>query len=203
MSRRRGSSRRLHDGGSPGATSVRMCVGCGRRRGQAELVRFSGGPAGLRAYLDRAEGRGAYVCPGAGCLEQAVKRKALQRALGTECGLLTVRQLRESIHEALLQKIQRLLGLALRARRVVAGTRGVWQALQGGRVRLLLFSRDMLPRTEKQFRVEAERCGTPVVALFSREELGAVLGRPPREVVGVLDGGFANGILQAVRYWVS
>lgn len=190
-------------GAVSGATSVRMCVGCGRRRGQVELVRFSSGPAGLRAYLDRVEGRGAYVCPDAGCLERTVKRKALQRALGTEFGSLTVRQLRESIHEALLQKVQRLLGLALRARRVVAGTRGVWQALQAGRVRLLLFSRDMLPRTEKRFRVEAERWGTPVVALFSREELGGVLGRPPREVVGVLDGGFANGILQVVRYWVS
>jgi len=190
-------------GAVSGATSIRTCVGCGRKRGQAELVRFSGGPAGLRAYLDRAEGRGAYLCPDAGCLERTVKRNALQRALGTELGPVTVRQLRETIHEALLQKVQRLLGLALRAKRVVAGSRGVWQALQAGRVHLLLFSRDMVSRTEKQFRLEAERRGIPVVALFSREELGVVLGGPPREVVGVLGGGFANGILGAMRYSVS
>lgn len=190
-------------GALSGATPERMCVGCGRRRGQLELVRFSGGPLGLRAYLKRGKGRGLYLCPDIGCLEQTVRRKALQRTLGPDFGPLTVQQLRESIHEAVLQKIQRLLGLARRARKVAAGTRGVWQALQAGRVRLLLLSRDILGRSENRFGVEAKRRGVPVVALFSREELGGVLGDRPREVVGVSDDGFANGILQAVRYWVS
>ena len=189
-------------GAVSGATPERMCVGCGRRRGQRELVRFSGGPAGLNAYLKRREGRGAYLCPDIGCLEQTVRRKALQRTLGPEFGPLTVQQLRESIHEAVLQKVQRFLGLARRARRVAAGTKGVWQALQAGRVRLLLLSRDVLARGENRFGVEAKKYGVPVVVLFSREELGGVLGGRPRNVVGVLDDGFANGIVQAVRYWI-
>lgn len=184
------------------ATPQRTCVGCGRRRGQAELVRFSGGPNGLRAFLERGEGRGAYLCPDAGCLERTVKRKAFQKALGAELGPLSVQWLRESIHQAVLQKVQRLLGLARRARRVVAGSRAVWRAVQADRVRLLLLSRDILARGEEQFRVEAKRRGAVVVTLFSREELGAPLGGPPRDVVGLLDGGFAKGILQAVRYWV-
>ena len=112
------------------ATIERTCVGCGRRREQEELVRFSGGPAGLRAYLERGEGRGAYLCPDAGCLERTVRRKTLQRALGAELGPLSVQQLRESIQQAVLQKVQRLLGLARRAKRVVAGSRAVSRALQ-------------------------------------------------------------------------
>lgn len=186
-----------------GATTVRTCVGCGRRRGQAEFVRFSGGPAGLRAYLEGGEGRGAYLCPDVDCLKRTVKRKALQRALGAELEVLTVRQLQESIHQAVFQKVQKVLGLARRARRIVADTRAVWQALQADRVRLLLLSRDCLDRGEERFPVEAKRRGVPVVALFSREEMGQMLDGPAREVVGVLDGGFANSMLQAVRYWVS
>lgn len=184
------------------ATPERTCLGCGRRREQGELVRFSGSPAGLRTYLEKGEGRGAYLCPDASCLERTVKRKALQRALGAELGPLSVQQLRESIQQAVLQKVERLLGLARKARKVMAGSRAVWQALQAGRVRLLLLSRDISPQGEKQFRVEAKRRGIPVVALFSREELGATLSGPQRKVVGLLDGGFANGILQAVRYWI-
>lgn len=106
------------------------------------------------------------------------------------------------IHQAVFEKIQRLLGLARRARRVVAGSRGVWQVLRAGQVRLLLVSRDILPREEKRFRVEATGWEVPVVTVFSREELGATLGGPPREVVGLMDDGFAHGILQAVRYLV-
>lgn len=184
------------------ATPERTCVGCGRRRDQEELVRFSGGPAGLRAYLERGEGRGAYLCPDAGCLERTVRRKALQRVLGAELGPLSVQQLRESIQQAVLQKVQRLLGLARRAKRVVAGSRAVSRALQADKIRLLLLSRDILPQGEKQFRVEAKRRGAAIVTLFSRDELGAPLGGP-REVVGILDGSFAHGILQAVRYWIS
>ncbi len=186
-----------------GTTPERTCVGCGRRRGQAELVRLTSDPAGLRVHLKSGEGRGAYLCPDAGCLEQTVKRKTLQRALGAELGPLCVEGLRELIHQAVLGKAQRLLGLARRAGRVVVGSRVVWQALRAGRVRLLLLSRDILLREEKRFRVAAKEWEVPVVTVFSREELGATLGDRPREVVGLMDDGFANGILQAVRYLVT
>ena len=107
------------------------------------------------------------------------------------------------IHQAVLGKAQRLLGLARRAGRVVVGSRVVWPVLRAGRVRLLLLSRDILLREEKRFRVAAKEWEVPVVTVFSREELGATLGDRPREVVGLMDDGFANGILQAVRYLVA
>ncbi len=175
-------------------------MGCGRKRGQGELVRFSGGRAGLRVHLERGEGRGAYLCPDLSCLEGAVKRKALQKALGSEIGPLSVQGLREVIHQAVLQKVQRLLGLARRAKRIAAGSRAVAQALKTGRVRLLLLDRDMISRVSKQIEQEAERQEIPVVAVFSREDLEAALCGPLREAIGLLDGGFAEGILRSLRY---
>lgn len=180
----------------------RTCVGCGRRRGQGEMVRFSSSLAGLRVHLERGEGRGAYCCPDIGCLERAVKRKALQKALGGDLGPLSVQQLREAIDQAILEKVRRLLGLARRAKRLVAGSRGVTQALTGGRVRLVLLSQDMFPQVGKQFQEEAARRGVPVTTVFSRKDLDTALGGPSREVVGLLDDGFAEGILRALRYWI-
>jgi len=59
----------------------RSCIGCGRSRSKADLVRVALGGDG-KPRVDAAglmPGRGAYLC-GSGCLAAAVKRKAFQRA---------------------------------------------------------------------------------------------------------------------------
>ncbi len=182
--------------------SERTCVGCGRRRTQAELVRFSGAPGGLKVHLGRGEGRGAYCCPDPRCLEWTIKRNALQRALGTELGPLSVRQLRETIHQAVLQKVEILLGLAGRARKFVAGSRAVRQALEAGRVQLVLLRSDVLPGIERQFRQEAEKRDVPVMRVSLQKHPEAMLGGPSRVAVGVSDGGFAQGIIRTLQYWI-
>ncbi|HEX2424594.1 MAG TPA: YlxR family protein [Actinomycetota bacterium] len=64
---------------------VRTCVGCRRRAEKAALLRVVLGPDGLFAAdpTGRAPGRGAYVHPEAGCIDAAVRRGALARALRT------------------------------------------------------------------------------------------------------------------------
>lgn len=186
-----------------GAAPERTCVGCGRKRAQATLVRFTRGPAGLRVHLERGEGRGVYLCPDADCLGRAAKRKTLQRALGAEIGPVSVSGLREAIHQAVLQKVRGLLGRARRAGRVVAGSGPIAQALEAGRVRLLLLSRDVFVPGGGQFQVEAERRGIPVVTVLSREDLGAAYAGSSREAIGLLDGGFAEGMLQTLRHWIA
>src|SRR3989304_530326 len=115
-----------------GEAPKRAWVGCGRRRGQAELVRFSCGPAGLQVHLEAGEGRGADICPDLTCLGRAVTRKALQKALGGDLGPLSVQRLREAIHQAVLQRITRILGVARRTRRVVTGGSTVAETLDWG-----------------------------------------------------------------------
>ena len=59
---------------------LRRCVAC-RRLADRDLlwrvIRLAGG--GLA--LDRGMGRSAYLCPDAACLEEARRRRRLQRAL--------------------------------------------------------------------------------------------------------------------------
>ncbi|HEY8202917.1 MAG TPA: YlxR family protein, partial [Actinomycetota bacterium] len=66
------------------AEPVRSCAGCRARRPKGELIRFARGPAG--PVLDRSgrvQGRGGYVCPEQACLDRALRRGGLAKALRT------------------------------------------------------------------------------------------------------------------------
>ncbi|WP_242340166.1 MULTISPECIES: DUF448 domain-containing protein [Anaeromyxobacter] len=60
---------------------VRTCVGCGERAAQRQLVRLT--TDGERVIFDRRRGggRGAWLHASVGCLEKALRRRALPRAL--------------------------------------------------------------------------------------------------------------------------
>ena len=62
--------------------AMRTCVGCGDRARQAELVRFTATPEGLR--LDgpgRAPARGAYLHRAAACWASFARRRGVVRSL--------------------------------------------------------------------------------------------------------------------------
>lgn len=65
---------------SGGRAVLRRCVACRRladRRQFWRLIRVDGG----RVVLDEGMGRSAYLCPARACLEEARRRKRLQKAL--------------------------------------------------------------------------------------------------------------------------
>ncbi len=69
----------------PNHIPIRTCVGCGRKRPKAELLRVCRTPD-RRVELDpegRREGRGAYLCPERSCVLQASKKNGLARTLRT------------------------------------------------------------------------------------------------------------------------
>ena len=64
------------------AEPVRTCIGCRKRRPQAELVRFQVAEDGtVRPVVRPVRGRSAYLCPNARCFQRAVARRAFERAL--------------------------------------------------------------------------------------------------------------------------
>ena len=68
----------------PKKIPMRTCVGCGETKEKNQLIRVIRTPDG-QIVLDRtgrANGRGAYLCDREECLEKAIKRKSLGRALG-------------------------------------------------------------------------------------------------------------------------
>jgi predicted RNA-binding protein YlxR (DUF448 family) len=69
----------------PRRIPTRSCVACRTSRSKRELLRVVRTPAGRVAIDDtgRIPGRGAYVCRDETCIEKAIERGALARALDT------------------------------------------------------------------------------------------------------------------------
>ena len=66
----------------PKKIPLRMCLGCSEMKPKVELIRVVKSPEG-EVSLDstgKKNGRGAYICHSASCLEKAVKTKKLERS---------------------------------------------------------------------------------------------------------------------------
>ena len=65
---------------------MRQCLGCREAKPKRELIRVVRSPEGDISldFKGKAPGRGAYICPDAGCLKKAIKAKALERAFSTQ-----------------------------------------------------------------------------------------------------------------------
>lgn len=81
---------------------MRQCVGCGERKGKKELLRIVCSAEGAIGFdlTGKKNGRGAYICSNAVCLEQARKKKALERALKTE--------VTQQIYDALKKELEEI-----------------------------------------------------------------------------------------------
>ena len=62
------------------AAPERTCVGCRRKRAQAELVRLTLETGRVVPAGAGSRGRSAYVCPQVECLDSAEKKRAFARA---------------------------------------------------------------------------------------------------------------------------
>ncbi|ACV58459.1 RNase P modulator RnpM [Alicyclobacillus acidocaldarius] len=78
---------------------LRKCVGCQEMKPKAELTRVVRTPEGdiVLDSTGKRNGRGAYLCPSEACLNVAVKRKALERALKAA--------IPQEIHESLRRQL--------------------------------------------------------------------------------------------------
>jgi ribosomal protein L7Ae-like RNA K-turn-binding protein len=93
------------------------------------------------------------------------------------------------------ERLVRLLGLGVRAGRVVLGVAGVRARLQRDALRCVVLAADASPRTRDKVERLARARGVPIVQGPRALELGAGLGRPPLQAVGVEDAGLARGLV--------
>lgn len=92
-------------------------------------------------------------------------------------------------------KIVRLLGLGLRAGNVVIGVAGVRAGLQRGQLACVVLAADAGPRTMEKVGRLADAKKIPVLRGPAAAELGAELGKPPVQAVGVSDPALARGLI--------
>lgn len=91
-------------------------------------------------------------------------------------------------------RITRLLGLGVRAGTVVIGVAGVRAGLQRGKVVCVVLAADAGQRTRDKVERLAAARNIPVLRGPVAAELGAGLGRPPVQAVGVADRALARGL---------
>ncbi|MGB9616231.1 MAG: YlxR family protein [Desulfomonilaceae bacterium] len=70
-----------------GHEPTRMCIACRARRPAQELIRLavSKGEVLVSDAKYKMPGRGCYVCPEEICIDRALKKSRLERALRKEC----------------------------------------------------------------------------------------------------------------------
>ena len=96
-------------------------------------------------------------------------------------------------------KLIRLLGLGLRAGRVVVGVTGVRAQLQRDGLSCVVLAADASARTREKVERLARARGVSVLAGPAALDLGAGLGWRPVQAVGVADAGLARGLLRLGR----
>lgn len=89
----------------------------------------------------------------------------------------------------------RLLGLGMRAGRVVIGVAGVRAKLQRDALRCVVLAADASLRTRDKVERLARARRVPVLRGPAAQRLGAGLGRAPVQAVGVADAGLARGLV--------
>ena len=92
-------------------------------------------------------------------------------------------------------RVTRLLGLGLRAGNVVIGVAGVRAGLQRGDLHCVVVAQDVAQRTVEKVVRLAEAKQIPVLRGPNATELGAGLGKPPVQAVGVADPALARGLM--------
>ena len=88
-----------------------------------------------------------------------------------------------------------LLGLGVRAGRVVVGTAGVRASLRRDELAVIVIASDASARTENKVVRLAEARGVPVVRGPTQQRLGRRIGRGLIQAVGVKDRELAAGVL--------
>ena len=86
----------------PKKIPLRMCLGCNEMKSKYELIRVVKSPEG-DISLDstgKKNGRGAYICHSAECLEKAVKSKRLERTFSVAVP--------SEVYEALKKELKQL-----------------------------------------------------------------------------------------------
>lgn len=87
-----------------------------------------------------------------------------------------------------------LVGLAMKAGKLVSGETGVEQVIRARKAKLLLLAVDASLATKKSYYDLAKYYSVPVIEKLTKEELGKSIGKIQRAAAVITDDGFAAAI---------
>ena len=97
-----------------------------------------------------------------------------------------------------MQKIHSLLGIAMRAGKLVSGEDGTMIDLKKGKLNLVIVAEDASNNTKKLFKDKSSFRHVKCIELSTKSDLGISIGKDSRAVIGIKDIGFANKIIQLI-----
>lgn len=95
-----------------------------------------------------------------------------------------------------MEKIHSLLGLAMRAGKLVSGEDATMLDIKKNKLNLVIVAEDASKNTKKLFKDKTSFRNIPCVNLSTKEGLGLSIGKDSRAVIGIKDAGFADKITQ-------
>lgn len=171
----------------PRHCAERTCIGCKAQQEAHALLRFACTPQG-QIILDssgHAPGRGVYVCCDVMCLQKALKPAKLALTLKHSVVVPAFDGVYQEIRRLLHQRVKACLSLGQKAGAIVSGYALLWQAFTQARVLYIILAEDIATRRAQEYRAWCIHHHVPYVTLWTKKELGHILGKPSRSAVGL------------------
>ena len=179
----------------------RRCVGCRQGDEPGRMLRFVVHEKHL--WIDVAQkllGRGAWVHPRQGCMQQGLERGGFQRSLHAPVNDSLERILEESVRVCQDDAL-RILGLLRRSGTLVFGRDEVKKAALAGKLHALCLAPDAAERTALSVQRLASDKALNLCTVGDREQFGHALGTAPLAVIGLPKGSAGKGATQALWRW--
>ena len=97
-----------------------------------------------------------------------------------------------------MNRIYSLLGLAMKAGKIVTGEDAVRDSIKHSKTKLLIIATDASDNTKKRFINSATFYNTEYFVFGEKEPLSRMIGKTDRAVVAVNDAGFASSIKKMI-----
>jgi uncharacterized protein len=180
----------------------RRCVATGEVGEEADLIRIALGPDNVIVpdLAARLPGRGAWVGARKALVEQAVKKKAFNRAFGAP--VVVPDDFAGQIEALLAQRALNLIGLARRAGELAAGQDAVRLAVKAARPAWRIEASDAArDGRSKLDRLTFAAWGddVPVAGCFLAEDIGQAIGRGPTVHASMAEGSQARAFSTVMR----
>ena len=173
----------------------RTCIGCRAVFRKGEVVRIVAGPDGaVIDYREKLPGRAAYVCPKRECINRALVRQNLSRALHRTVAAPDPGSFIDQLAATIRDKVRSLLSIAAKAGKLAAGASAVTDALQKSRVEMIVFARDLSDGTKEKLTAGGLQFPERQATLFTRDEIGRMVGRELVGVLAILDPGLSDAV---------
>jgi predicted RNA-binding protein YlxR (DUF448 family) len=165
----------------------RTCIGCREQREAYDLLRFVCTPQG-EVVLDasgHAPGRGMYVCCDVMCLRRALKPAKLALTLKRCVMAPNFDTVYQEVRALLYKRLRTCLSLGQKAGAIVSGYVSLRQAFAQSHVLYMILAKDIATGRAEEYCSWCTQRGVPYVTLFTKEELGHIIGKSSRSAVGL------------------